>query len=154
MEIIYKEIDNTIEARIVNIWGDWVTKYGCLHYGKGCYSLAALADGIPVGFISTYPAKLPKPLDLYCDAFIDDLEVDEKYRRQGIASKLLSITEEWARTTGYHQIRAWSSDEQDEAIPMWYALGYTVCPAIMRGESVIKEFAGKPIHGFYVAKIL
>ncbi len=37
---------------------------------------------------------------------------------------------------------------------MWYALGYGICPAIMRGESVIKEFVGKPIYGFYVVKVL
>ena len=64
------------------------------------------------------------------------------------------MAEEWAKAYGYRQIRAWSSDDKTEAIPMWYALGYGVCPAIMRGESVIKEFAGKPIYGFYVSKVL
>lgn len=154
MNIVYKEIDESIEKQIVNIWGDWVTEWGCLHYGDGCYSLAALVDGVPVGFISTYPLQLPEPLDMYCDAYIDDLEVAENYRRKGIASTLLSMTEEWAKAYGYRQIRSWSSDDKLEAIPMWYALGYGVCPAIMRGVSVIKEFIGKPIHGFYVSKVL
>ena len=154
MDIVYKEIDKSIEEQIVQLWGDWVTKYNCLHYGEGCYSLAALADGVPVGFISVYPLQLPKPLDMYHDAYIADLEVDENYRRKGIAAKLTGMAEEWAKAYGYRQIRAWSSDDKTEAIPMWYALGYGVCPAIMRGESVIKEFAGKPIYGFYVSKVL
>lgn len=34
------------------------------------------------------------------------------------------------------------------------ALGYGVCPAVMRGESVISEFVGKPIYGFYAVKVL
>lgn len=154
MNIVYKEIDAKIEEQIVAIWGDWVLEYGCLHYGEGCYSLAAMVDGVPVGFISTYPARLPKPLDMHYDAYIDDLEVDKNYRRMGIASTLLSKTEEWARAYGYRQIRSWSSDDKAEAIPMWYALGYGVCPAIMRGVSVKKEFVGKPIYGFYVSKVL
>lgn len=154
MDIVYKEIDIDIEEQIVAIWGRWVIECGCLHYGEGCYSLAALADGVPVGFISTFPLQLPQPLNMHCDAYIDDLEVDEDYRRKGIASRLLAMTEEWARSYGYRQLRAWSSDGKSEAIPMWYALGYGVCPAVMRGESVISEFVGKPIYGFYAVKVL
>lgn len=154
MDIVYKEIDKDIEEQIAAIWGRWVIEYGCLHYGEGCYSLAALVDGVPVGFISTFPLQLPRPLDMHCDAYIDDLEVGESYRRKGIASRLLAMTEEWARAHGYRQLRAWSSDDKAEAIPMWYALGYGVCPAVMRGESVIKEFVGKPIYGFYAVKVL
>lgn len=153
-KIIFKEINREIEKQIIEIWGDWVVKYGCLHYGDGCYSLAALCDRKPVGFISAYPLQLPAPLQAYRDAYIDDIEVREDFRRQGIARKLLSMTEQWAKDYGYRQIRAWSSDDKTEAIPMWYALGYGVCPAIMRGECVIKEFAGKPICGFYAVKPL
>jgi len=154
VKIIYKEIDKEIEEQIIEIWGDWVRTYGCIHHGEDCYSLAALIDGVPVGFISTYRLQLPQPLNMYYDAFIDDIEVTEKYRRKGIASKLIALTEVWAKKHGSYQVRAWSSDDNVEAISMWHALSYGICPAIMRGESVIDEFVGKPIHGFYVSKVL
>ena len=153
-DIIFKEITKDIEDQIVDTWGDWVIKYGCLHYGEGCYSLAALYGGEPVGFISAYPLRFPEPLQEYCDAYIDDIEVREDFRKQGIASKLLLMTEQWAKSHGYRQIRAWSSDDKTEALGMWYAFGYGVCPAVMRGECVVKEFVGKPIYGFYVVKTL
>lgn len=92
LNITFKEIDKEIEKQIVEIWGNWVTEYGCLHYGDGCYSLAAIYDGKPVGFISTYPVQLSVPLQMYSDAYIDDLEVHEDFRRQGIARELLSMT--------------------------------------------------------------
>ena len=38
-------------------------------------------------------------------------------------------------------------------IPMWYSLGYGVCPAIMRGVCMIIELIGKPVYGFYVSKV-
>jgi hypothetical protein len=50
--------------------------------------------------------------------------------------------------------KAWSSDDKTEAIFMWHSLNYCMCPAIMRRRSVIKEFIGKPVQGYYVAKIL
>ena len=81
MDIVYKEIDKSIEEQIVQLWGDWVTKYNCLHYGEGCYSLAALADGVPVGFISVYPLQLPKPLDMYHDAYIASVLSSELHAR-------------------------------------------------------------------------
>lgn len=103
--ITFKEIDPDIAKQIVEIWGDWVVEYGCLHDGDGCYSLAALYDGTPVGYISTYPLQLQEPLQMYSDAYIDDLEVREEFRRQGIARELLARTEEWARAYGYRQLR-------------------------------------------------
>jgi len=152
--IIYKEINQEIEKKIIAKYGNWVKEYNCLHYGEGCYSVVALCDDEPIGFISTYPLHYPKPMQSYYDAYIDDIEVDEAYRRHGIATQLIKLTEVWAMEYGYHQIRSWSMDDKKEAIPMWYALNYCMCPAIMRGTSVIKEFVGKPVYGYYVAKML
>jgi GNAT superfamily N-acetyltransferase len=152
--IDYVEIDNELEAKIIAKFGQWVKDFGCIHYGDGCYSLAAVCKSEPIGFISLYPENYPAPLQSYRDAFIDDIEVIAEYRRQGIASKLLMMAEEWSRRSGYSPIRSWSSDDTSEAIPMWYKHKYGVCPAIMRGESLIPDFAGKPIYGFYVAKVL
>lgn len=154
MNIIYKEIDSEIEASIVQTFGGWVKEFECIHYGEGCYSVAGLADGRPVGFISTYVRNYPEPLSEFTEAFIDVIEVDASYRRRGIASKLLSLTEDWAKRCGYHQISSWSSDDKTEAIRMWYALDYCVSPAVMRGESLLEEFQGEKIPGFYVAKML
>lgn len=81
-EIIFQEINQEIEKQIAEIWGDWVIKYGCLHYGDGCYSLAALCDGKPVGFISAYPLQFPEPLQMFRDAYIDDIEYDGKFLRR------------------------------------------------------------------------
>ena len=150
----FKEIDEKIEKQIVEIWGEWVVRYGCLHYEAGCYSLAALYDNKPIGFISTYPLQFPTPLHTHCDAYIDDIEVLSDFRRMGVARKLITMTEQWAKNYGYRQIRSWSTDDHSEAISMWYSLGYGICPAIMRGNSVIKELDGTPIYGFYVVKPL
>jgi GNAT superfamily N-acetyltransferase len=153
-KIIYKEINKEIEEKIIVKYGKWVKEYNCIHHGKGCYSVAALNNDEPVGFISTYPLYYPEPMESYCDAYIDDIEVDEAYRRLEIATQLIKLTELWAKGYGYHQIRSWSSDDKKEAITMWYKLNYCMCPAIMRGTSVIREFVGKPVHGYYVSKIL
>jgi len=152
--IAYSTIDDELEKKLNDVFGNWITEYQCLHYGEGCYSVAALCQGKPVGFISTCSLNLPSPLQQCSEAYIDVLEVHENFRRQGIASQLVLMTEAWAKEYGYRQIRSWSSDDKLEAISMWYALGYGMCPAIMRGMSVKKEFDGKPIYGFYVSKVL
>jgi GNAT superfamily N-acetyltransferase len=115
----------------------------------GCPSLAALNSEEPIGFISTYPKKYPEPLPQYKDAYIDVLEVDEKYKRLGIARQLILTTENWAREYGYRQIRSWSSQVKKEAIPMWYALNYCMCPA-----RIWIEWRQKIVDLFYVAKML
>lgn len=151
-EITFKEIDKVIEKQIVQIWGNWVTEYGCIHYGKGCYSMAALLNNLPIGYISLYPIHFPIPLGTYSEAYIDDIEVHQDFRRNGVAKKLVFLAENWAKNYGYTQIRAWSSDDKISAIKMWHSLGYGLCPAYMRGKSVIKEFTEKPISGFYAVK--
>ncbi|MDF2541573.1 MAG: hypothetical protein K0S47_1291 [Herbinix sp.] len=154
LNIIYKEIDCKIEEKIKDKYGSWVIDYRCLHYGDGCYSLAAVLDNEPIGFISVYERYYPEPLSNGSEVYIDVIEVHKDFQGFGIASKLLRLTENWAKDHGYHQISAWSSDDKKQAIQMWYALDYCVSPAVMRGESVITEFAKKPIYGFYVTKLL
>lgn len=145
--IIYKQIDLTTEQKIITSFGDWTKGY--FHKEEGCFTLIALHDDEPVGFISTYPKQFPQPLSSCIDAYIDVLEVAEKYRRQGIASRLIQSTENWAKGYGYKQIRAWSSQDKKEAIPMWYALNYCMCPA-----QIWVDWYDKIVDGFYVAKIL
>lgn len=53
---------------------------------------------VPVGIISTYPLEYPRPLEYLRDAYIDVIEVNEKYRQQGIARGMITRTEEWAKS--------------------------------------------------------
>ena len=145
--ITYKQIDLSIEQRIIELFGDWTKSY--LHQEEGCFTLVALDGDEPIGFISTNPAQFPEPLSDSKDAYIGVIEVAEKYRRKGIASRLIQNTESWAREYGYKQIRAWSSQDKKEAIPMWYVLNYCMCPA-----RIWVEWCQKVVDGFYVAKML
>lgn len=141
-------------SMIAQKFGDYVTRFGCLHFGEGCCTLAAWIGPEPVGFISLLPERLIPPLHGRCDAFIDAIEVDASCRRQGIAGELVRRAELWAGQHGYFQIRAWSSDDKEEAIPMWLGLGYAVCPAYMAGNDLCPDGSGHPPLGYYAAKRL
>ncbi|MCL2774722.1 MAG: GNAT family N-acetyltransferase [Oscillospiraceae bacterium] len=149
MGIIYKEIDGDLLEKMCSHFGDEETIKKHIHFENGSFSLVALCDDIPVGFISTYTKMLAPPLDNQKDAYIDIIEVDEKYRKQGIASELIRLIEEWAAKNRFSQIRAWSSQDRIEAIPMWYKLGYCMCPA-----KIWLEWCKQVIDGYYVAKKL
>ncbi len=150
--ITFKEINKDDEGRLIDTFGTWVSDE--ISYTEGCYSLMAMNEDTVAGFISIYPRYYPEPLKEYCEAFISAIEVEERFRRHGIARKMLELVEDWASAYGYHQLGSWSSDDKTEAIPMWYALNYCVCPAWMRGYSRKKGFENMPINGFYVAKML
>lgn len=145
--IIYKEIDISFLPTLATKFGDVVNNH--FHFGDGCYSLVAFDSDEAVGIISTYPENFPNPLNQCKDAYINILEVDKLYQRQGIARKMITMTEKWAKEYGYSQIRAWSSDDKIEAIPMWYALNYCMCPA-----KIWVEWCKEVVNGFYVAKKL
>jgi GNAT superfamily N-acetyltransferase len=89
---------------------------------------------------------MPPPLTGMREAYIDVIEVDGPYQRQGIARQLLALTESWASSQGFTQIRAWSSHDKTEAIMMWHALRYCVCPA--------RVWFGEPVDGFFAVKQL
>lgn len=146
-EITYKVIDINEVPKIAEVFGEYIIRFNCFHFDEGCLSLVAYDQDVPVGIISTYPLSYPKPLEHRRDAYIDVLEVDEKYRKQGIAREMITRTENWARENDYRQIRAWSSDDKLEAIPMWYALEYCMCPA-----KIWVEWCKEIVDGFYVAK--
>ena len=147
-------MDEALRQALVPTFGDWLETYGCLREGPKEITLVALEGSEPVGVLSVYPLAYPPPLTGDRDAYIDVIEVAESHRRRGVARALVAAGEDWARRAGFRQIRAWSSEDKAEAIPMWKALGYCLCPAVMRGQSVHPESAGKPILGYYVAKLL
>ena len=153
-DIAYREIMPDEVALFAKKFGDYVIRFQCFHFGEGCYSLGAFSGDEPAGFISTYPEALIAPLSGEKDAYIDVIEVDAAFRRQGIAASLISKTERWAKNYGYRQIRAWSSDDKEEAIPMWRTLRYCLCPAIMYGEDSCPNPDGSLPVGYYVVKLL
>ena len=147
MPIAYQEVNDGLLMKIAARYGEVAKNH--LHREEGSLSLAALDGDLPVGFLSVYTRSLPTPLDYEKDAYIDIIEVDRESRRRGIARELIRRGEEWAKGNKFPQIRAWSSEDKIEAIPMWYALGYCMCPATIWLER-IKE----SVSGYYVAKRL
>jgi GNAT superfamily N-acetyltransferase len=81
------------------------------------------------------------------DWYIDILEVHKEFRRRGIATHLIELVYRAAKERGIYQIRSWSSEDKDEAIPMWKALGFGLCPATTYPQ-------GKEVKGYFVAKVL
>ena len=150
MEIIYQEINDILLEKIIvhyAVMEETIRKH--IHFESGSYSLVALYENKPVGFISTYTKKWPVPLTSEKDAYIDIIEVDEQYRRKNIARGLISKTEKWAQDNGFIQIRSWSSDDKLEAIPMWHSLNYCMCPA-----KIWVEWCKEVVDGYYVVKKL
>jgi GNAT superfamily N-acetyltransferase len=141
--IQYIDADETLKLRIAKEWGEKAARH--MHLTDG-FSIVALNGETLVGLISTYWKKLPAPLDEF-DAYIDILEVHKDFRRQGIARQLIEMSMERAKGKGMHQIRSWSSEDKVEAIPMWKALGFGLCPATTYPK-------GQEVKGFFVLKIL
>jgi len=147
MQITYQEIDSDIFEKIAVKYGETAKNH--IHNENGSCSLAAMCDGTPIGFISTYTENLAAPIREEQDAYIDIIEIDKEYQRMGIATEFVMRTEEWAKKAGLLQIRAWSSQDKVEAIPMWRSLGYGLCPA-----KIWLEWCKEIIDGYYVVKQL
>ncbi|MCL2445364.1 MAG: GNAT family N-acetyltransferase [Oscillospiraceae bacterium] len=156
MNIVYQNIDEQMRKKIIAEYGNRERRYSQdfettikqhVHLEQGSCSIVALHEGKPVGFVSAYTKALAAPLTHVQDAYIDILEVDEQYRRQGIAAALVAQAEAWAAQQGLAQIRSWSSDNKTMAIHMWHALGYGLCPA-----KIWVEWCKKAVDGFYVVK--
>lgn len=54
------------------------------------------------------------------------LMVDEKYRRQGLARKLVNCMEEFAKKEDYKQIYLHTHRYLEAALPFWKSLGFTI----------------------------
>ena len=158
MPITYKQINPELLDLIVTQYIDIDPRHAKnfenivrehIHLEDGSYSVVALHDGKPVGFISTYTKNLTPPLESKQDAYIDIIEVATQSRHQGIARTLITMTETWAKENGFTQIRSWSSKDKSEAISMWYSLGFAMCPA-----EIWIEWCKEVVEGYYVAKTL
>ena len=142
--IQYIEADERLKAVIAAQWSEQAARHMRLTDG---FSLLAVEQETPVGLISVQWRNLPIPLAETCEAFIDIIEVHKDFRRQGIATRLLELATERAKARGAFQLRAWSSEDKTEAIPMWKALGFGLCPA-----TIVPR--GQEVNGFFVALVL
>jgi GNAT superfamily N-acetyltransferase len=152
-EIIYKPIDSVIEAKLWVNYAELLTKHPYLIPKEACFNIAAMAGDEVVGVATCSARRWTPPLDMYGDAFIEWIDVDEAYRRRGIGRMLVTMLENWARDNGYRQLRAWSNNGAVAALHMWYAMGYAMCPAvepIFDTEGKFKEV----VQGYKYAKML
>lgn len=152
--IIFTEANDEIKEKICVTWDhmkEWRSEL--MPEGDDCYVAAALLNGEVVGFASLGPAELISPLNGCVSACIMDIEVEDEFHRKGIGRTLVGMLEDWAKNYGYRQIWAWSSQPNVEAIHMWYALNYGMCPAVMLGKSAIGDTDAKVV-GYYVVKML
>ena len=146
MKIEYKKIDNLIFDKIVIGYYGRLKKEKQLFLRDDAFALAAFDGDIPVGFVCVTPRVLAYPLERLKDAFIEILDVHEDYRRQGIGRHLVACAEEWAKKTGFKQIRTHSNDKAVEAINMWHKLNYGLCQHVY--------YAEEGCAGYWVAKVL
>ena len=155
MNIEYKKIDDSIYNKIVDEYGEWVKEQiHDFHIRNDTFTLAAMDGDIPAGFVCATPRALIYPLKNLKDAYIEDLEVHENYRRQGIGQHLIESCEDWARKSGFRQIRTHSSDNAVEAINMWRKLNYGLCPHDYHEYEPETDEYKNLFSGYWVAKIL
>jgi len=142
--IKFVNADAALKDRVRDEWGEKVAHH--MHLENG-FSILAMQENMIVGLISAYWKTLPAPLPETQEAYIDILEVQEDFRRRGVATQLINLALERAKEKGVYQVRAWSSSDKTEAIPMWKALGFGLCPATTFPK-------GREVKGYFVVKLL
>lgn len=145
-KIQYIEADKKLRDRIAKEWSLIVANH--IHIDDG-FSIVGMDQDELVALISVYWKSMPRPMDGIFDGYIDIIEVRDGYRRMGIARQLIEMSCKRCKEQGAFQIRAWSSQDKQEAIKMWKRLGFGLCPTY-----VFSEKTGTNIDGFYVAKAL
>jgi GNAT superfamily N-acetyltransferase len=136
--------DSTIRERIAAEWGQLEAAH--LHFDDG-FTIITVHQREIAGFISVQWRTLPLPLRNIREGFIDIIEVRDSFRRQGVARGLVSLSMTHAQKEGVYQLRSWSSEDKVEAIPMWHALGFGLCP----GSTYPR---GQEVKGYLVSKVL
>jgi GNAT superfamily N-acetyltransferase len=125
--ITYREIDESVHRDLINRYGNWLEEG--IRISQNAFAYCAMDGEIPVGFVCVTSRLLTEPLAHLSDAYIEVLGVYEPYRRKGIAVELIRAAEKWAVDNGFGQIRTHSDHLSPEAIQMWHAFGYGLCPA-------------------------
>lgn len=135
--IQYLKADHTSLEQIEKEWSLMAAKHLVIDNG---FSIIAMAGEKPIGIIGLYWSKLPTPLENTREAYINIIEVLPDFRGQGIAREMISRSIELCREEGVYQVRAWSSDDKVEALPMWQRLGFALCPADNPWHAGLKGF--------------
>jgi GNAT superfamily N-acetyltransferase len=141
--VVYAKVDDLLKAQIKRSWQSNAGDY--LHLGSDGFTVAAIADGQPIGVISAFARSLPEPLAMQREAFIDIIEVQEPYRRQGVGEALVNRVVDWAQREGLDQIRAWSEEIRLEALMLWRKTGFGFA-------KVDFERDGQKRYGFYAVR--
>jgi ribosomal protein S18 acetylase RimI-like enzyme len=144
LEIQFVDADDVLKNRVMKEWGEKTARH--MHLEDG-FSILAMQKNNLVGLISVYWKLLPPPLPETCEGYIDILDVHKDFRRRGIATQLIDLSLERAKEKGAYQMRSWSSLDKTEAIPMWKALGFGLCPATTYPK-------GQEVRGYFVTKLL
>lgn len=147
--ITYRVADAGLVQQVTDQWEEsfpGVGHYLCLDGGA---TIVALDGEQAVGVIAMQWSLLPPPLVGLDDAYITVIEVIESHRRRGIARGLVAEAARLAAAHGACQLRAWSAYDRVEAVPMWRALGFGLCPS-----SIISAKTHAPVEGYFVAKPL
>lgn len=144
LEIQLVDATDVLKNRVMNEWGEKMARH--MHLDDG-FSIAALLENNLIGLISVYWRILPPPLTETREGYIDIIEVNEDFRRRAIATQLIDMSLERAKEKGAYQVRAWSSMDKTEAILMWKALGFCLCPATTYPK-------GQEVKGYFVTKLL
>lgn len=140
----YVDADEALKMHIANEWGEVAARH--MHIADG-FSIVAMRSEQPIGLISVYWKELPPPLAEIIEGYIDIIEVLEGFRRRGIARQLIEMSIERSSKRRAYQLRVWSSEDKTEALPMWKALGFGLCPAITYP-------GGQEVRGYFATKIL
>ena len=139
--------DQHLKEKIVDEWKTYMPSVGKYIKLENGFTIVAMQGLKPVGLVAVSYGKLNSSLPPTIEAHIDDIEVLEEYRQNGIGRKLVELVEKQATRDGAYQLRSWSTNDKKEAIPMWKALGFGLCP-------VTHSMWGPEITGYFVAKTL
>ena len=144
LRVRFIDADEALKDRVVKEWGEKTARH--MHLEDGFSILAMLGSSL-VGLISVYWKSLLPPLSETREGYIDILEVHKDFRRQGIATRLIDLSLARANEKGAYQMRAWSSLDKLEAMWLWKALGFGLCPATT-------YYSGQEVMGYFVTRSL
>ena len=121
------DADESLAEKIISEWGNWAREEINLSNG---FTIVAKVEETLAGFLSVRWGQLPEPVETTEVGMLCDIEVKPEYRRQGIATKLVSIAEERGEQRGVYQLQGWSRQDRTEAVQFWRASGFTLWPVI------------------------
>lgn len=149
--IHFRDADLVLRERIVaklNVPGRHRLGQSTIHLDDG-FTIVAISGDEPIAVISVCWKTLPDPMPQTREAFVDLIDVDPEFRRQGIARRLIELAAVRAVDAGAYQLRAWTCSDRPAALTLWRGLGFCLCPAV-----VLVGSDDRPIQGYFVARRL